>query len=113
MQHATIKCQDFTKITPQKGDFVYFDPPYHPTSNNYFTKYLSNGFSEKDQIRLKDFALELTKAGINIMISNSDAEFIIDLYKKNFNINIVSAPRGINCKVDKRQPVYETLITNF
>ena len=74
---------------------------------------LSNGFNEKDQTRLKDFALELTKAGINIMISNSDAEFIIDLYKKNFNINIVSALRGINCKVDKRQPVYETLITNF
>ena len=74
---------------------------------------LSNGFNEKDQTRLKDFALELTKAGINIMISNSDAEFIIDLYKKNFNINIVSALRGINCKADKRQPVQEVIITNF
>lgn len=113
LQHATIKHQDFTKITPQKGDFVYFDPPYHPTSNSSFTKYLSNGFSEKDQTRLKDFALELTKAGINIMISNSDAEFIIDIYKKNFNINKVSAPRVVNCKADKRQSVYEILITNF
>ena len=74
---------------------------------------LSNGFNEKDQTRLKDFALELTKAGINIMISNSDAEFIIDLYKKNFNINKVSAPRVINCKADKRQSVQEVIITNF
>lgn len=113
LQHATIKHQDFTKITPQKGDFAYFDPPYHPTSNGSFTKYLSNGFSEKDQTRLKDFALELTKEGINIMISNSDAEFIIDIYKKNFNINKVAAPRVVNCKADKRQSVYETLITNF
>ena len=118
LQHATIKHQDFTKITPQKGDFVYFDPPYYPPSKDSFTKYivnlvLNNGFNEKDQTRLKDFALELTKAGINIMISNSDAEFIIDLYKKNFNINIVSALRGINCKADKRQPVQEVIITNF
>jgi DNA adenine methylase len=113
LKYATIKYQDFTKITPQKGDFVYFDPPYHPTTQDSFTKYLSNGFSEKDQTRLRDFALELSKAGVNVMISNSDAEFIIDIYKKNFNINKVSAPRVVNCKADKRQSVFETLITNY
>ena len=60
-----------------------------------------------------DFALELTKAGVNIMISNSDAEFIIDIYKHNFNINKVQAPRVVNCKSDKRHSVFETLITNY
>ena len=74
---------------------------------------MNMNFNDLDQTRLRDFALELTKAGINIMISNSDAEFIIDIYKKNFNINKVSAPRVVNCKADKRQSVYETLITNF
>ncbi|MDR2645836.1 MAG: Dam family site-specific DNA-(adenine-N6)-methyltransferase [Holosporaceae bacterium] len=113
LKYATIKYQDFTKITPQRGDFVYFDPPYHPTSEDSFTKYLSTGFSEKDQTRLRDFALELIKSGVNVMISNSDAEFIIDIYKKNFNINRVSAPRVVNCKSDKRQSVYEILIRNF
>jgi DNA adenine methylase len=113
LQYADIKYQDFTKISPNKGDFIYFDPPYHPTTEDSFTKYLSGGFTEKDQTRLKDFALELTNAGVNVMISNSDAEFIVDIYKKNFNIAKVSAPRVVNCKADKRQPVFETLITNY
>jgi DNA adenine methylase len=113
LQYADIKYQDFTKISPNKGDFVYFDPPYHPTTEDSFTKYLSGGFTETDQTRLKDFALELTNAGVNVMISNSDAEFIVDIYKKNFNIAKVSAPRVVNCKADKRQPVFETLITNY
>lgn len=113
LQTANIKYSDFSKITPQKGDFVYFDPPYHPTAEDSFTKYLSNGFTEKDQIKLKDFALELSKNGINVMISNSDAQFIIDIYKKDFKISKVSAPRVVNCKADKRQSVFETLITNY
>lgn len=113
LKQATIKYQDFTRITPQKGDFVYFDPPYHPTSQDSFTKYVCDGFSEKDQIRLKEFALTLKKKGVNVMISNSDADFIIDLYKKDFFIKKISAPRVVNCKADKRQSVFETLITNF
>ena len=36
-----------------------------------------------------------------------------DKYYDLFNINKVSAPRVVNCKADKRQSVYETLITNF
>ena len=47
------------------------------------------------------------------MISNSDAEFIIDIYKKNFKIDKVPAPRVVNCKADKRHSVFETLITNY
>ncbi|ETN98089.1 site-specific DNA methylase, partial [Reticulomyxa filosa] len=76
------------------GDFIYFDPPYHPISKNSFTKYISNGFSEKDQIRLRDFVLELSKNGVNVMLSNSDADFISNIYKKNFEIIKISAPRA-------------------
>ncbi len=113
LQGIDIKYQDFTKIQPQKGDFVYFDPPYHPTTQDSFVKYVSNGFTEKDQTRLKDFALKLSKAGVSVMISNSDADFINDIYKKDFNIHKVQAPRIVNCKAGKRQSVYETLITNY
>ena len=113
LHYTNIKYQDFTKITPQKGDFVYFDPPYHPINQSSFTKYQSGGFTEKDQIRLRDFALELAQAGVNIMISNSDAEFINNIYKKDFNICKIPAPRMVNCKADKRQAILETLITNF
>ncbi len=113
LQGVDIKYQDFTKITPQKGDFVYFDPPYHPTTQDSFVKYVSGGFTEKDQTRLRDFALSLKNKGVNVMISNSDAEFIIDIYKKDFNISKISAPRVVNCKADKRQSVFETLICSY
>lgn len=113
LKKADIKYQDFTKINPKKGDFVYFDPPYHPTSQDSFVKYVSSGFTEQDQIRLRDFALELTKKGVNVMLSNSDADFINNIYKKGFKIAKISAPRIVNCKADKRKSVYETLITNY
>lgn len=113
LQRAEIQYQDFTRITPRKGDLVYFDPPYHPTNDNSFTKYVSSGFSEKDQERLRDFALELTKKKVNVMLSNSDTDFINALYRKNFIISRVSAPRIVNCKADKRKPVFELLITNY
>lgn len=113
LKTADIKYQDFTKITPRKGDFVYFDPPYHTIKEGSSIKYVSNGFTEKDQIRLKDFALELSNFGVKVMISNSDTQFILGIYKKNFNIEKVLAPRVVNCKADKRQSVFETLITNY
>ncbi len=113
LKMATIEYKDFSKITPRTGDFVYFDPPYHPTKDDSFTKYVKGGFTEKDQTRLRDFALELSKNNINVMISNSDSAFIHDIYKKDFTIEKIQAPRFVNCKADKRHTVFETLITNY
>ena len=110
---ADIKYKDFSKIIPNKGDFVYFDPPYYPVNNDSFVNYVFDGFNEKDQLRLRDFAMELSRNGINVMLSNSDSEFINNIYKKNFNINKVLVPRVINCKADGRQSIYETLITSY
>lgn len=113
LQKAEIKYQDFSKIVPKQGDFVYFDPPYHPTAQDSFVKYVSKGFTEKDQIKLRDFALKLSKAGVKVMISNSDSDFILNIYQKDFKIQKISAPRTINRKVDKRESVFEVLITNY
>lgn len=110
---ADIKYKDFSKIIPNKGDFVYFDPPYYPISNDSFVNYVFDGFNEKDQLRLRDFAIELSRNGVNVMLSNSDSEFINNIYKKNFNINKVLVPRVISCKANGRQSIYETLITNY
>ena len=46
------------------------------------------------------------------MISNSDTDFINDIYKKHFRIEKIEAPRVVNCKSDKRNPAMEVLITN-
>lgn len=113
LKKATIKLQSFNEIKPNKGAFVYFDPPYVPTSETaYFTQYSKDGFTEKDQIALRDFADELTKKGVNVMLSNSNMPFVQELYK-GYNKHIVDVSRSVNCKPNKRNSVEELVITNY
>ena len=110
LKSVTIEEKDYTKIKPISGDFVYFDPPYHPINKTSFTAYTKLGFTEKDQSDLANFCTELSKQGVKIMVSNSNTKFIRDLYKSNiFKIGIVNAPRSLN----GRSPVEEVLITNY
>jgi DNA adenine methylase len=114
LQKAKIEIHEFDEITPQSGDFCYFDPPYHPTTDTSFTGYTKLDFSEKDQVRLRDFALKLHKSGVKVMLSNSDSKFIRDIYNtKAFHIATVQAPRNVKCKPGARGAVNEVLITNY
>ena len=98
----------------QKDDFVYFDPPYHPlTETANFTSYAKDGFSGDDQIKLKELIDRLTAKGIKIMLSNSSAKLILDLYEKEYNLFLIDANRAINCKSDGRGPVKEVIVTNY
>ena len=48
------------------------------------------------------------------MLSNSDTEFISDLYSSPiWHKDIVHAPRMVNCKAAGRGAVNELLITNY
>ena len=114
LKNTTIEYKDYTKIQPQAGDFVYFDPPYHPTNETSFTSYSKLDFTEKDQSNLAEFCADLHKKGVKVMVSNSNTKFIRDLYKSNiFNVEIINAPRMVNCKTDGRSAVEEVLITNY
>ena len=114
LQKAQIEYREFDTINPQPGDFVYFDPPYHPTGSGSFTKYTKLDFSEKDQARLRDFAVKLHRQDIKVMVSNSDTSFIRDLYGgTTWHIAVVQAPRMVNCKPDGRGAVDELIITNY
>jgi DNA adenine methylase len=116
LQKATVLHGDFESIRPlvQRGDLVYFDPPYHPTTDDSFTAYTANNFTEKDQVRLRDFAVELGRQGVRVMLSNSRTRLIEDLYRRApFTKHIVCAPRFVNCKPAARGPVQELLITNY
>ena len=67
----------------KKGAFVYFDPPYAPISKtSNFTGYNESGFGEVEQIRLKELCDSLHSKGVNFMVSNSNCEFIRELYKE-------------------------------
>jgi len=57
LQETTILNGDFENIKKfiQRGDFVYFDPPYVPISDtSNFTGYTDKGFDEDMQFRLKE-----------------------------------------------------------
>lgn len=115
LRMASIELRDFEVINPESNDFVYCDPPYHPVSQTAsFTGYTKADFTEADQTRLRDFAIKLHKAGVFVMVSNSDTPFIRDLYSVLcFNIEVVQAPRLVNCKPANRGLINELLITSY
>lgn len=110
-----ICSKDYEKVvaTAKKNDFVYFDPPYDVLEDkNSFTSYTKNDFDKKEQERLCKVFKKLDKKGVKVMLSNSNTEFIRNLYK-DFNIHIVKARRNINSKGDNRGEVEEVIITNY
>jgi DNA adenine methylase len=97
----------------KKGDFVYFDPPYHPISKTAnFTDYNSNGFTFDDQKRLADVFRKLSKKGVQLMLSNSKVSEIEDLFV-GFTIDTVEAKRFINCNGERRNGTKEIIVTNY
>ncbi len=99
--------------TAKKGDFVYFDPPYVPISKtSNFTGYNESGFNENEQIRLKELCELLNKKGVKFLLSNSDCEFIRELYK-NYDIIEIKAKRAINSNGSNRGLISEVLIRNY
>ena len=114
LKNATIEVADFSKAIElaKRGDFIYFDPPYYPLSNtSNFTSYTDLAFLEDEQKRLYQVFKELDKKGCFVMESNSDTNFIKNLYK-DYKIDIVYMHRFINSKKDGRGKIGETVIRN-
>jgi DNA adenine methylase len=115
LEHVELEVGDFGRVldVAREGDFVYFDPPYAPLSNtSYFTTYTKNGFDGAEQRRLAQAFVELDRRGCKVMLSNSSAPLIRELYE-GFHIHEFTARRAINSKGDKRGPIAELLITNY
>lgn len=98
-----------------EGDFVYFDPPYVPlnaTSN--FTSYSRFGFDDYDHRRLSQTIANLTARGCRVMLSNSAAPLVYELYDRaEYTLHEIEARRNINSKANCRGPVTELLILNY
>jgi DNA adenine methylase len=115
LARAELHCESFEGMLAhaKPGDFIYFDPPYEPISRtSNFTAYAQDGFTREDQTRLRDVFAALDRRRCKLMLSNSDAPFIRDLYKK-FRIDMVAAPRAINCDAKRRGPVTELVVRNY
>ena len=96
----------------RKNDFIYFDPPYYPLNKASFTKYSKDDFLEEEHKKLFNLFVKLDERGCRVMLSNSNAKFIRDLYKK-YKPKFVRASRMINCNAEKRGKVKEVVIVNY
>ena len=113
LRRADIRLADFRTAVAdaERGDFLYFDPPYDPvTPTASFTGYTAGSFGQPEQRALATLAAELVDRGCQVMLSNSDTPFIRSLYA-GFRIDRVSCPRAINSNAAKRGDVDEVLIT--
>ena len=118
LQNVEILNCDFEKTLPYASEksFFYLDPPYKPLSaTSNFNSYAESEFGDKEQIRLKDFCIDLHERRSRWLLSNSDVQHDNFFYKiyKDFNIKQVKAKRIINSKSEKRGELDELMITNY
>lgn len=117
LKGVRIHEEDFSWVEAKArpGDFVYFDPPYHPLSpTSSFTSYSKGSFSAADQVRLRDTFIRLTEKKVHCLLSNSCCDFILDLYgdQRWFTVETVLASRNINANSEGRGKVKEVCIHN-
>ncbi|MDD2935290.1 MAG: DNA adenine methylase [Candidatus Pacebacteria bacterium] len=119
LRNIKIVNRDYKEVLKEakRGDFIYFDPPYHPLNEtSSFTGYTSGGFSTKDQEDLRDAYFELHKRGCFVMLSNSNTKFIKNIYSgldEKIKIHEVDATRMINSKATGRGKIKEVLVVNY
>ncbi len=95
------------------GDFVYFDPPYHPLSaSSNFTAYHEGRFGVSEQQALAAVYRELDQRGVALMLSNSMCDFVRELYA-GFRIDTVYACRCVNRDAGGRGKIPEAVVMNF
>ncbi len=84
-----------------------------------FTSYTAEGFDGDDQERLRDIVVQLVRRACQVLLSNSTAPEITDLYdnaamrKLGVAAHKVPAKRAINSDPAARGNVDEYLITNI
>ncbi len=108
LQTATIQQQPFQNTKIKKGAFYYLDPPYHKTYDGYN----GQGFGDDEHQNLAALCHSIDKAGGYFMLSNSNTEFVKDLYKT-YNIEHILASRSVSCKSNQRGKENELLIRNY
>lgn len=115
LSNAIIIHRDYKQIinNAERGDFVYFDPPYPSINgNSSFTHYTVDRFDKNDHKELATVARELAAKGCYVLISNISTPYIHSLYEKDFNFYELEVIRCIRAD-GKRHKVKEIAITNY
>lgn len=115
LEPAVLSEGDFADVLPEvsRGDFVYLDPPYFPVSETAnFTSYTARSFGMAEQERLFAMFREADRRGAMVMLSNSVAPEILEMYAE-FSVERVRVRRYINAKVSGRSGAEEIIVRNF
>lgn len=96
-----------------EGDVVYCDPPYEPLPGSAgFTNYAAGGFSWSDQISLAESCVAAHQRGAKVLISNSTAPRVLELYEQHgFTLHHVDARRSISSKGSTRETAKDIVAT--
>ena len=111
---VTIVAADFADVTRKArlGDVVFYDSPYVPISKtSSFVGYSRHGFGADDHARLAVEFKRLDKAGIEVLLCNSNCDTVRRLYA-GFRFESIAAKRAINSDTTKRGEIKELLISS-
>jgi len=96
----------------RKNDLIFLDPPYLPISKySDFKRYNKEQFYLEDHKKLANLYKELDKKGCYLILTNSNSDEIINLYK-NYKIDVHNTKRNINSIGNKRVGK-DIIVTNF
>ena len=111
LQNTDIRNCSFEETKIEEGAFYYFDPPYHELSQGYS----KDSFNEDDQSRLAKMCHAIHHAGGYFILSNSNTDFIKNLYVDYSieNIFIKYAISAHHIQTDEVKRSKEVLISNI
>ncbi|WP_049265017.1 DNA adenine methylase, partial [Salmonella enterica] len=98
---AVADCNDTVALAGE-GDVVFCDPPYEPMpGKSGFTNYSGQSFRFDDQVRLAQSLKAAHQRGASVVITNSGAPAIRELYTcMGFDVRPLRARRSISCARD-------------
>ncbi|HGW7837736.1 TPA: Dam family site-specific DNA-(adenine-N6)-methyltransferase [Escherichia coli] len=96
-----------------EGDVIFCDPPYEPLPDTEgFTSYSGNSFRFDEQKRLVSLLVEAHQRGAKVVITNSGAPNIRELYEGNgFKVHHMAARRSVSCKASTRVVANDIIAT--
>jgi DNA adenine methylase len=113
LMQATIRATSWENIVSlaEKGDFIFFDPPYVSDVLKDDKKYSARAFGLRDHRRVADALRMLSARGITFILTNSAESVAHEIYDHpELSTRTVSVTRYINSKTELRGSVNELLV---
>ncbi|HDD9634343.1 TPA: Dam family site-specific DNA-(adenine-N6)-methyltransferase [Escherichia coli] len=106
-------CGDFAAVIEAAGEgyVIFCDPPYEPLPNTEgFTNYSGHDFKFEEQKRLVSLLTDAHRRGAKVLITNSGAPNIRELYHDSgFRVEPLFARRSVSCKGDTRGVAHDVM----